>query len=427
MAPSTTPATPPSSSPTTLAPSGLVLDGRGYGHGVGLSQWGALGHALDGESWQGILAHYYGGTVLSKSTAQDFSPLAAGSVTVRLQSLDDRQTAITQAGGLARFSADPVPSRTWSAIVVRELPGQTNLYRVWARATAACPAATDPLSAPWTLVADRVAGPITISTPNGSTPSAVVPDDLLGVCEPDADVVYYRGTVEAVTGTTGEHRTVNVVPIELFLRSVVASEMAGSWGSAGGGAGMNALRSQAVAARTYALSESSSLFPGLKYSYAKTCDTSCVAYRGAAIRTGGGSGPARVYEDPRATAAVGDTTGVILRDPDGRASRAYYSASNGGRTASGPFPVADDPEDGVSGNTNYTWRVTIPTTAIQAAWPKLGTFIRAVVIARDGTGGSWGGRTTSVQVIGTRGSTTVTGTQFRSALGLKSTWFQIEG
>ncbi len=40
---------------------GFVVRGRGYGHGVGMSQYGALGRAQDGQSYREILAAYYGG------------------------------------------------------------------------------------------------------------------------------------------------------------------------------------------------------------------------------------------------------------------------------------------------------------------------------------------------------------------------------
>ncbi|MCA1657190.1 MAG: hypothetical protein LC713_05715, partial [Actinobacteria bacterium] len=42
----------------------FLLDGRGWGHGVGLSQWGAEGYARHGWSDRRILAHYYPGTRL---------------------------------------------------------------------------------------------------------------------------------------------------------------------------------------------------------------------------------------------------------------------------------------------------------------------------------------------------------------------------
>ena len=41
--------------------------GHGYGHGVGLCQWGARGMANDGKSWQEILLHYYPGALLQKA------------------------------------------------------------------------------------------------------------------------------------------------------------------------------------------------------------------------------------------------------------------------------------------------------------------------------------------------------------------------
>jgi hypothetical protein len=41
--------------------SGLVVDGRGWGHGVGMVQWGAYGKARRGWSTERILGFYYGG------------------------------------------------------------------------------------------------------------------------------------------------------------------------------------------------------------------------------------------------------------------------------------------------------------------------------------------------------------------------------
>ena len=49
--------------PTTLGAT-VTFHGRGYGHGVGLSQYGARGRALAGQTSEEILAHYYAGTTL---------------------------------------------------------------------------------------------------------------------------------------------------------------------------------------------------------------------------------------------------------------------------------------------------------------------------------------------------------------------------
>lgn len=44
----------------------LLIEGGGEGHGVGMSQWGALGYAEHGFDYQAILAHYYSGTTLGE-------------------------------------------------------------------------------------------------------------------------------------------------------------------------------------------------------------------------------------------------------------------------------------------------------------------------------------------------------------------------
>jgi stage II sporulation protein D len=46
--------------------SNVEIDCSGYGHGVGMSQWGANAMAKEGKSYIQILSHYYQGTVISK-------------------------------------------------------------------------------------------------------------------------------------------------------------------------------------------------------------------------------------------------------------------------------------------------------------------------------------------------------------------------
>ena len=43
----------------------FLIEGRGWGHGVGMSQWGAEGFAIHGWGYREILAHYYPGTALA--------------------------------------------------------------------------------------------------------------------------------------------------------------------------------------------------------------------------------------------------------------------------------------------------------------------------------------------------------------------------
>lgn len=62
-------------------------------------------------------------------------------------------------------------------------------------------------------------------------------------------------------------------------------------------------------------------------------------------------------------------------------------------------------------------------SALSDVWPEIGTPKPLVVTARDGNG-QWGGRVTSVQIVGSRSTVTVIGARFTSALGLRSTWWR---
>ena len=55
-------------------PPRLVVSGRGFGHGVGMSQWGAQGLAKDGYSFDQILTHYYQGVVVERVGEDAGSP-----------------------------------------------------------------------------------------------------------------------------------------------------------------------------------------------------------------------------------------------------------------------------------------------------------------------------------------------------------------
>jgi len=64
----------------------FVLKGHGWGHGVGMSQYGALGYAQDGWTYDQILGHFYTGAELGPAPVAGVRVLVAeakGSVTVR--------------------------------------------------------------------------------------------------------------------------------------------------------------------------------------------------------------------------------------------------------------------------------------------------------------------------------------------------------
>ena len=399
----------------------VTIRGHGFGHGEGMGQWGAYGYAIQGSTWQQILAHYYGNTAFGSGT----HPPAG--LTVRLQALDDRpHTSVVQDNGLMATLADNGAGRFRSLTMVgTATPGY---YDVYGRNDAAvCPGYAGPFNpAGWTLVAPSVSSSTAPGSPSlasgrfldafvpGETPSSDA-GGLVGLCQPDNSVIYYRGGLRAVTGSAGETRTVNNTLLESYVRGVVPREMPASWGTAAGGLGINALRAQAVAARSFALAG------GNRYSYAKICDTqSCQVYGGVAKRAAVGAA-LQPLEAATSNQAVADTGGVILTR-GGAPVSAMYSSSTGGLTAGVLFPSVVDAGDDVS--PHHSWSVDVPVATIQAKWPTIGTLLNIDVTRRNGLG-EWGGRATQVVLRGSAGDQTLTGDQFRLGIGLKSTWILV--
>ena len=188
------------------------------------------------------------------------------------------------------------------------------------------------------------------------------------------------------------------------VRGVVGSEMPPSWGRA-------ALESQAVAARTYAITTSVH-----GDGYALYDDTRSQMYTGVAAETA------------TTDAAVKATAGQVVTSA-GRPVVTYFFASSGGHTESiqnvWPGSPADtwlqgvaDPYDNAAGDPYHAWTVTIP---VARATAKLGSLVHGtlarIVVTRRGVSP----RVISAEVIGTRGTTTVTGAQLAQAFGLMST------
>jgi SpoIID/LytB domain protein len=216
------------------------------------------------------------------------------------------------------------------------------------------------------------------------------------------------------TGTTSA--VVNRLLLEQYLRGVVPREMPASWADLGAGRGAQALRVQAVAARSYAISSP-------RNSYATTCDTiSCQVYGGEYTRPQGSS-TRTSREDPRSDAAIAATAGIVRKHSNGAVSRTEFSASSGGWTAGGTFPAVQDVGDATATNHNHNWAVAIDAGTLAA---KLGTpAITGISITQRNGLGADGGRVLRVVVDTTGGPHTFTGAQFRSKVGLKSDWFKL--
>ena len=348
----------------------LRLTGHGFGHGHGMSQYGAQGAALKGLTHRQILAFYYPGTTLGTTT---------GSIRVLISADTDHDVRVVPSAGLR----------------VREV-GTGATYAL-------------PTSGITTWRLRTVSGRTTIDYDNGTWHAYRPGGKLLsGVAE-----FYRAGTVTLrVAGTTRAYRgtlrlseghTVNVLSMDDYVKGVVPREMPASWAP-------DAVRSQAVAARTYAAFDRAA-HPTRSY---QTCDTtSCQVYGGVGA------------EDSRGNAAVVATANQVL-NYRGQPAFTQFGSSSGGWLAAGsrPYLVAKaDPYDGWSGNGVHTWSTTITRAAIQRAWPSLGTLNRVLVTQRDGHG-DWYGRVEKLTLDGTKANVTLTGTTFRSRFGLRSQWFR---
>ena len=359
-----------------LAARTVTFEGRGYGHGHGLSQYGAEGAARQGLTYRQILRFYYPGLRWGRTS---------GKVKVLITRDTTADVVVADRSGLTVRSLGT--GRTWP------LTHDARLWRI-------TPAAGDR-----STVSYRASGSWTrLRTVTGDAEFAAGGAPLR--LRTPAGAVAYRGVLRsASTGRAGDVRdTVNVLSLEKYLRGVVPQEVPALWHP-------DAVRAQAVAARTYAAYERR--HPAARHY--QFCDTSaCQVYGGYSV------------EHPAATEAIRATRRQVL-EAGGRPAFTQFSASNGGWTDAGGLsylPAKRDPYDGWSGNPYRSWTTSVQAARIEAAWPSVGDLVAVSVTRRDGNG-AFGGRAERVRITGSRGATTVSGQTFRSVLGLRSTLFRV--
>jgi stage II sporulation protein D len=338
-----------------------VIRGAGFGHGIGMSQYGAYGYALEGARYPGILAHYYKGTQLSSAPSRP--------VRVLLQPVDPyiRVSGATSVGG-------------------RKLEPET------------------------TYVAKRGGGGIVVTNTRGKrvgrfgslvTFRSGEPIRLLGPALNSVSSGLYRGSIEVRVDGSGV-TAINELDMDSYIRGVVAGEMPSTWP-------LEALKAQAIAARTYALATRKT-----DGAFDQYPDVRSQVYRGV---TG---------ESVRSDSAVRDTAGRVLTYA-GQPAVTYYFSTSGGHTENVEFSFVGslskpwlvgvpDPYDTQS--PYHRWNITPSAGALDRALGAPGAFKRLRVLQRGVSP-----RVVRARVIGTRGSRTVTGPQVRSALGLRDTWF----
>ena len=336
-----------------------VVLGHGFGHGVGMSQYGAFGYAKHGRDYRAILGHYYSGTRVA--------PLS-GPRTVRV---------------LLKISNGDV---------------------VFGRASSACGRALSPQRL---YKAHRSGRAVRLRTSAGR-PLANCGRKLRAVGGGRIEIAglgAYHGALEVVpTGSNaGSLNVVDAVPVDQYVKGVIPNEVPASWPVA-------ALRAQAVATRSYALSVQATDANGFDlYS-----DTRSQVYKGIAS------------EAARSSQAADDTRGQVV-EYKGKVAQTYFTACSGGHTESVqnvfygpaiPYLVGvPDPFDYYCPLHKWTLRFSGPEISAKLSGYLRGQLKRIVVTRR--------GRSPRIlwaRLYGTGGMSKIRGDRLQSALGAYDKW-----
>ncbi|HET6493928.1 MAG TPA: SpoIID/LytB domain-containing protein [Thermoleophilia bacterium] len=345
----------------------FTITGRGWGHGIGMSQWGAYGLARHGSTYKEILRHYYSGIgfmTLGNPTIR--VRLRSGLSTVRL-TCANAYTA-SRGGTVVTIPAGTTSTTTYA----------NGKYRVTAGGRS------------W-----RFTGAVTFRPSKGQLNLRTATD--LG------QTGRHRGTIRVVA-SGGSLMMINRVPMESYLRSVVPHEVSPSWPR-------EAVKAQACAARSYA-ERSRRNASGAWDLY---CDVRSQAYGGVS------------WEDPRSDAAISKTTGIVPSYGGAPISAFYFSCSGGytenielaWATSAVPYLKAvKDPYDSYA--TLHTWGPLRKTPAQLAS--SLGSSVKGSLRAIYRVKRGKSPRIVRAAIIGSSGTTYLHGSSLRVKLGLNSTW-----
>ena len=348
------------------AATNFVVRGAGFGHGIGLSQYGAYGLAVHDRNHEQILEHYYRGTSISSADSQKIRVLL-------------------QSGKPSIYVSNAT-----------KIPGKRSLepertYRFTKRGIDGVD-----LRTPGGKVIARYDGPISVVSSGGLV-------KLHGTSLNGLGTAFYRDAIEVRAGLFGGLMAVNALDLDDYVRGVVPGEVPASWP-------METLKAQAVIARTYGVATDRGGDAFDQYP-----DTRSQVYKGYE------------GEHPGANRAVSATAGQVLRY-QGAIATTYYFSTSGGRTennenvfyGSNPIPYlrsVEDPYDNAS--PRHRWRFVFSRRRMQAklgSWVK-GTLRQVKVVKRGASP-----RVVLADVVGSRGRTRVRGADLRTRLGLYDTW-----
>jgi SpoIID/LytB domain protein len=403
----------------------VVIEGRGWGHGVGMSQDGALAMGAAGAGTDEILEAFYPGTSIGqRGGSVDVTVFATAQPAVTVSLPEGGE--VTDGAGESGFpiSVEPGGSvRLWTeggrfhaAPLGGARPSPTDETSSFPTDEPPVPDAPAPTTTTPLLLGLIPIGPPPTVPPAGSAPPSgalsshsesseptsdralsVVPADGSSVVLPEQDR-RYSGTLEAVAEGDGL-QLVNAVDVEKYLRGMGEVRDPG-WPPA-------ALRAQAIAARTYALRA-----PAAGQTLCST--DHCQVYLGETVEYGA------------MNQAVADTEGEVLLY-NGSLALSVYSASGGGVSAtpeegfgtadtqypylrSAPYPTQDP----------MPWNMTVPLTELARRFGYSGEATGARV-SRAGPSG----RPLEITFDGAAGSVAIDARTFASTLNLRSNLFTV--
>jgi stage II sporulation protein D len=351
----------------------FTFEGRGFGHGVGMSQYGAYGAAKAGKTAEQIIALYYSGTSLQTLPVTPVRVLlsaGSGSVTLR-------------ANGAWNVLVEGAPA----LVAPTPLPPNTDL--TVARAGAATVVAN-----PEGVEVYRATGPVRFTPVAATTITS-----MRGV--------RYRGLMRVVPEGSGV-TVINHVDLEQYLPGVVPREMPAGWGDSAPAA----LEAQAIAARSYAMATKKT-----GRAFDMYADERSQVYGGASA------------EDPRTSAAVTATAGKVVTS-GGAIVTTFFFSTSGGKTenvenvfSNRPlsYLVSVDDEAFDAASPHHVWKD--PKTFTDAGLARMiglkSPVLKIKILQRGASP-----RVKLVRFTSRNGTfKDLRGTEVRSLLGLRDSWF----
>ena len=274
--------------PAFAATTTFSITGRGYGHGIGMSQYGAKGYAEHGWGFAAIIAHYYRSTTLGTVSNPEIW------VNVDAKKANRSSWTLHPAAPGLKLVVAHVAAPSTGALKFIASGSTVNVYQY--------------VSGAWKLW-KNFPSVVRVEQAGAAGTSRVQVSDTSG---PFARVsVIYRGYMR-LTAVSGKLKLVNAVPLEFYVYGVVPNESPSSWS-------IEALKAQAVAARSYAYT--------------------------SAYPSGGGVNPRELYSttvsqvyagfgsEAKSTNLAVEATKARVVSYKGRPVQAFFYSSSGGYTA----------------------------------------------------------------------------------------------